>query len=107
MPPAKRRRRMDAAQFRGLGQALALNHGPGVSVPFVLLAQMRHRRLGQRIEGAPAALAAKPQKPVRTAPADDLASRAMGTPLTLDPLDAGRSKRVLAPLAASCLHAKD
>ena len=63
------------------------------------LAQRRYRCLGQRIEGAPATLAAIPQQPVRPAPADDLAARAMGTTLTLHPLDAGRSKRVLCPLA--------
>src|SRR5580704_9395454 len=95
MSPAERRRRMNAAQRRGLGQALALDHRPGVIEPFLLLAQMRHRRPGQRIEGAPTALAAKPQKSVRAAPTDDLASRAMRTALSRDALDAGRSQRVL------------
>src|SRR6202042_407023 len=72
---------------------------------------MRHRRLGQRIEGAPAALAAKPQKPMRAAPADDFAARAMGTPLSRHALDAGRSERVLmaaglaALLGGSCSRA--
>ena len=51
---------------------------------------MRHRRLGQRIEGAPASFAAIPQKPVRTAPADDLAPRAMRTTPSRDALDAAR-----------------
>ena len=97
MPPAEGRRRMDAAQFRGLRQALALDHRLGVIEPLLLLAQMRHRRLGQRVERAPAALAAKPQQPVRAAPADDLAARAMRTALALHALNAGRSKRVLAP----------
>jgi hypothetical protein len=70
--------------------------------PFLLLAQMRHRRLGQRIEGAPATLAAKPQKHMRAAPTDDLAARAIRTALSRDALDAGRSQRVLlaAALAA-------
>ena len=95
MSPAERRRRMNAAQRRGLGQALALDHRPGVIEPFLLLAQMRHRRPGQRIEGAPTALAAKPQKSVRAAPTDDLASRAMRTALSRDALDAGRSQHVL------------
>jgi len=95
MAPAKRRRRMNAAQRRGLGQALALDHRPGVSEPLFLLAQMRHRRFGQRIEGAPAAPAAEPQKPIRTAPTDDLAPGAMGTPMRRDALMAGRSQRVL------------
>ena len=95
MAPAERRRRMNAAQLRGLGQALALDHRPGVIEPFLLLAQMRHRRLGQRIEGAPTALAAKPQKSVRAAPTDDLASRAMRTALSRDALVTGRSQRVL------------
>ena len=79
MTPAEGRRRMDPAERRGLGQAFALDHRPSVIKPFFLLAQMRHWRLGQRIEGAPAALAAKPQKPMRAAPADNLAARAMGT----------------------------
>ena len=104
MTPTKRRRRMDSAERRGLGQALALDHRARVIEPAVLLAQMRHRRLGQRIEGAPAALAAKPQKPMRAAPADDFAASAMGTPLSRHALDAGRSERVLlAPVLAALL----
>lgn len=104
MAPAKRRRRMNAAQRRGLGQALALDHRPGVSEPLFLLAQMRHRRFGQRIEGAPAAPAAEPQKPIRTAPTDDLAPGAMGTPMRRDAPMAGRSQRVLpAAMPASLL----
>ena len=104
MTPTKRRRRMDSAERRGLGQALALDHRARVIEPAVLLAQMRHRRLGQRIEGAPAALAAKPQKPMRAAPANDFAASAMGTPLSRHALDAGRSERVLlAPALAALL----
>ena len=104
MTPTKRRRRMDSAERRGLRQALALDHRARVIEPAVLLAQMRHRRLGQRIEGAPAALAAKPQKPMRAAPADDFAASAMGTPLSRHALDAGRSERVLlAPALAALL----
>ena len=99
MPPAERRRWMDAAEFRGLRQTHALDHRLGVIQPLLLLAQMRHRRLGQSVERAPASFAAISQKPVRTTPADDLAARAMRTALTLDPLDAGRSERILAPLA--------
>src|ERR1700729_2278385 len=95
MSPAERRRRMNPAQLRGLGQAFALDHRLGVIEPLLLLAQMRHRRFGQPIEGAPATLAAEPQKPVRAAPADDLAARAMGTALSRDAIDAGRSERVL------------
>jgi hypothetical protein len=93
---------MDAAKRRGLRQAFALDHRARVIEPFLLLAQMRHWRLGQRIEGAPAALAAKPQQPMRAAPADDLAARAMGTALSRDALVTGRSERVLlaAALAA-------
>jgi hypothetical protein len=40
--------------------------------PFFLLAQMRHWRFGQRIEGVPATLAAKPQDRV---PSDGVAGR--------------------------------
>ena len=94
---------MDAAERRGLRQALALDHRTRVIKPLLLLAQMRHRRLGQRVEGAPATLAAEPQKPVRAAPTDDLAARAMGTALSRDALDARRSKRVPAPTAL-CLR---
>src|SRR5271169_1856808 len=96
MPPAKRRRRMNAAELGCLRQALALDHRSGVIEPAVLLAQMRHRRLGQCVERAPAALAAKPQKAMRAAPADDFSARAMGTALAFHTLMAGRSKRVLA-----------
>ena len=77
MPPAERGGRMDAAQFRGLRQALALDHRLGVSEPLLLLAQMRHGRSGQGVERASATLAAESQQPVRAAPADDLATRAM------------------------------
>ena len=56
---------MDAAERRGLGQALALDHRARVIKPLLLLAQMRHRRLGQRVEGVQ--LAVEPQKPVRVA----------------------------------------
>jgi hypothetical protein len=103
MTPAEGCRRMDAAERRGLRQAFVLDHRPRVIKPFLLLAQMRHRRLGQRIEGAPAALAAKPQKPMRAAPADDLTARAMGTALSRDALDAGRSERVLLTAARATL----
>ncbi len=89
MPPAEGGGRMDAAQFRGLGQAHALDHRLGVIEPTLLLAQMRHRRFGQRVERAPATLAPKPQQPLRAAPADDLSAGAMRATLTLDPLDAG------------------
>src|ERR1700722_17664746 len=99
MTPAEGRRRMNAAERRGLRQAFSLDHRARVIKPFFLLAQMRHWRLGQRIEGAPATLAAKPQKPMRAAPADDLAARAMGTTLSRHALDAGRSERVLLPAA--------
>src|SRR5574337_694765 len=103
MPPAERGRRMNPAQVRGLGQAPALDRRLGVSEPTLLLAQTRHWRLGQRVEGAPAVLAAEPQQSMRTAPADDFAPRAMRTALTLDPLHAGRPQRVLAPLAPRLL----
>src|ERR1700690_2019091 len=100
MTPAEGRGWMDSAERRGLRQAFALDHRARMIKPFFLLAQMRHRRLGQRVEGASATLAAKPQKPMRTAPADDLAARAMRTALSRDALDAGRSERV--PLAGAC-----
>src|ERR1700733_8075044 len=95
MPPAEGRRRMNAAQLRGLGQTLALDHRARVNRPFLLLAQMRHRRLGQPVEGAPATLAAEPQQPSPWSPANDLAAGAMPTPLSHGPLKARRSKRVL------------
>src|SRR5271169_5833742 len=99
MPPAKRRRRMDAAKLGCLRQALALDHRSGVIEPAGLLAQMRYRRFGQRVEGAPAALAAEPQKPMRAAPANDRAAGAMGAALAFHPLMAGRAKRILAATA--------
>src|ERR1700735_4127285 len=99
MTPAEGRRRVDAAEPRGLPQAFSLDHRARVIKPFFLLAQMRHWRLGQRIEGAPATLAAKPQKPMRAAPADDLAARAMGTTLRRPPLAACRPQPALLPAA--------
>ena len=92
---------MDAAQFRGLRQALALDHRLGVSEPLLLLAQMRHGRSGQGVERASATLAAESQQPVPAAPADDLATRAMRAAPAFHPLNACRSKRVLRPLGAS------
>src|SRR5579863_2957928 len=103
MPPAERRGRMNAAQRRGLGQALAFDHCPGVIEPLLLLAQMRHRRFGQRVERAPAGLATVPQKSIRTAPADDLATRAMWTPLSRDALHPARAQRVLPTAAPASL----
>src|ERR1700678_2526675 len=55
---------------------------------------MRHRRLGERIEGAPAALAAEPRKPMRASPRDDRSSRAMRTALVRHPLMAARSQSI-------------
>ena len=95
MSPAERRRRMHPAKLGRLGQAFAFDHRPGVVEPTLPFVQMRHRRLGERIEGAPAALAAEPQQPVRATPADDLAAGAVRTSLSLDPLKTRRSKRVL------------
>ena len=95
MPPAKSRRRMNAAKLGGLRQTLARDHRPGVIGPALLLAQMRHRRLGERVERAPATLAAKPQQPVRAAPADDRSARAMRTALAFHPLPTGGPKRIL------------
>src|SRR5271165_6504285 len=62
-----------------------------------LLAQMRHRRFGQRVEGASATLAAEPRKSTGAAPGDDLAPRAMRTPLALGDDLAPRAMRT--PLA--------
>ena len=90
---------MNAAQFCGLRQALALDHRPRVIEPTLLLAQMRQRRLGQGVEGASATLAAQPQQPMRTAPADDLAACAMRAALAFHPFMAGRAKRILAATA--------
>ena len=102
MPPAKRRRRMHPAKLGRLGQAFALNHRPGVVEPTLPFVQMRHRRLGERIEGAPATLAAEPRKPMRASPGDDRSSRAMRTALARHPLMAARSQsiRTTIPLRA-------
>ena len=103
MPPAEGRRWVNAAEFGGLRQALALDHRSGVIEPFLFLAQMRHGRLGQGVERAPAALAAEPQKSMRASPADDLAARAMRAASALDALMAGGSKRILAMAAPSAI----
>jgi hypothetical protein len=68
---------MNAARFGGLRHALALDHRQGVIEPTILLAQMRHRRLGQGVERASATIAAEPQQQMRAASTDDLAPRAM------------------------------
>ena len=89
-PPAKRRRRMHSAKLGRSGQAFALDHRPSVVEPTLPFVQMRHRRLGERIEGAPATLAAEPRKPMRASPGDDRSSCAMGTALARHALH-GRS----------------
>ena len=53
MPPAEGRRWVNAAEFGGLRQALALDHRSGVIEPFLFLAQMRHGRRGQGVERGP------------------------------------------------------
>ena len=102
MPPAKRRRRMHSAKLGRPGQAFALDHRPSVVEPTLPFVQMRHRRLGERIEGAPAALAAEPRKPMRASPGDDRSSCAMGTALARHALMAARpqSIRTTTPLRA-------
>ena len=97
--PAKGGRRMNAAKLCGLRQASAFEHRPGVVEPALPLAQARHRRLGQRVEGSPAALAAKPGEPVRPSPGDDLSPCAMRTSTAFHPLMAACSKRVRATAA--------
>src|SRR5215475_123383 len=57
---------------------------------------MRHRRLGERIEGARAALAAEPRKPMRASPGDDRSSRAMGTALARHSFMAARFQSIRA-----------
>src|ERR1700734_4492559 len=103
MPPAKGGGRMDAAEFCGLRQAHALDHRLGVIEPALLLAQVRHGRFGQPIERASATLAAKPQQPLRAAPAEHLSAGAMRATLAFHPLNARRSKRVLPPAALAGL----
>ena len=101
MTPTKRRRWMDSAEFRGLRQALALDHRARVIEPLSFLRRCAIGVLVSALNVRRQALAAKPQKPIRAAPADDFAARAMGTALSRHPLDAGRSERVLgAALAA-------
>ena len=70
---------------------------PGRDEPLLLLAQMRHGRSGQGVERASTTLAAESQQPIRAAPADDLATRAMRAAPAFHPLDAYRSQRVLRP----------
>jgi hypothetical protein len=102
MPPAKRRRRMHPAKLGRFRQAFAFDHRPGVVEPALPFVQMRHRRLGERIEGARATLAAEPRKPMRASPADDRPSRAMRTALARHSLMAARSQsiRTTTPLRA-------
>ena len=71
-----------------------LRSSPGVIEPTLPFVQMRHRRLGQPVEGAPATLAPEPRKPMRASPGDDRSSRAMGTALACHPLMAARSQSI-------------
>ena len=48
--PAKRRRRMHAATFSGLGRLLSFDHRLGVVNPALLFVKMRHRRLGDSLK---------------------------------------------------------
>jgi hypothetical protein len=94
MPPAKGRRRMNAAKLGGFREGSAFDHGAGMVEPTVLLAQPRQRRLGQRVDGPAAAFAAEPRKTVRPSPGDGLPSRAVRTALSAHPLMAACSERV-------------
>ena len=78
--PAERRAGMDIAALGGLRHAGSLDHRLGVIEPALLFAQSRHRRLGQGVEGAPAALAAIARHSVRPAPGDDVPPAAVGQP---------------------------
>src|SRR6267154_2163717 len=94
--PAKGRRRMNATKLCGLRQASAFDHRSGMVEPALPFAQPPHRRFGQRIEGAPASLAAEPRESVRPSPGDDVPSRAMRTAPAFHSLMARGSKRVRA-----------
>ena len=78
-----------------LHQALALDYRPRLIEPSILLAQMRHGRLGQGVEGARAAFAAESQNPMGARPTDDLATSAMRASMAFHPLAANSPKRVL------------
>ena len=73
MAPAKGCARVDAVKFGGLQQASAFDHRLAMVEPTALLSQPRHRRLGERIESAPKALAAKPRQTVGLPPGDNFA----------------------------------
>ena len=66
MPPAEGRRRMHAAKPGRLRQAFPLDHRLGVVEPALPFTQMRHRRFGQRVERAPATLAAELRIPTQS-----------------------------------------
>ena len=78
--PAERRAGMDIAALGGLRHAGSLDHRLGVIEPALLFAQSRHRRLGQGVEGAPAAFAAIARHSVRPAPGDDVRPPQWGQP---------------------------
>ena len=95
MPPAKGCARVDAAKFGGLHQAFAFDHRLGMVEPTVLLSQPRHRRLGERVGRASAALAAKPRQTVRRSPGNNFAP-AVRAALGFHALKALPSERVRA-----------
>ena len=95
MTPAERRAGMDIAALGGLRHAGSLDHRLGVIEPALLFAQSRHRRLGQGVEGAPAALAAIARHSVRPAPGDDLPPAAVGATPAFDLAMADSPQRVL------------
>ena len=90
---------MDAAEFRGLRQAHALDHRLGMIELALLL--LRRYAMGVLVNASNVRRCSRSgtQQPVRAAPADDLSARAMGPTLALHALNAGRPKGVLCPLA--------
>src|SRR5271166_4998300 len=75
---------MALVALRGLGEAGSLEHRLGVAEPSLLLAQPRHRRLGQRVEGARERSGALSLQELRASPSDDVPARAAGTTPTFD-----------------------
>lgn len=73
VPPAERRGGVHIAAARGLPQADAVDHCVGPRGPFVLHAQLRQRRLRQRVETAQAGFATATRQIVRLTPAHDVA----------------------------------
>ena len=98
---------VNAAEFGGLRQALALDHRSGVIEPFLFLAQMRHMGVLVRALNVRPQLLQRYRKSPCERPQPMISRPAMQAASALDALMAGGSKRILAMAAPSAISSAE